>query len=213
MEQQGQDTEQKIKTAARKVFLEQGYEGAKIRQIAREAGVNLAMVNYYFRSKDQLFRSIYQDIFREFMGRMAILLNEETPLEVKIWKIVDRYTDFIMENQQLPLLILAEQRKEGPKFMKELNVKSFINDSYLKKQLQEEAKKGLIRAIDPLQVILTIMGNIIFPIMAQSIVCYVGDMEETSFRQLMETRKQIIPGMIMAYLREGQSLPSQQEPT
>lgn len=213
MEQQEQDTEQKIKEAARKVFLEQGYEGAKIRQIAEEAGVNLAMVNYYFRSKDLLFRSIYQDTLREFMGRIAILLNEETPLEVKIWKIVDRYTDFILDNPQIPLFVLTEQRKDGALFMKELNIRPFITDSYFHKQLREEASKGSIRAIDPLQVILSIMGNIIFPIMAQSIVRYVGDLDETGFRQLIEARKQIVPGMIMAYLREDQSLPQQQGPT
>lgn len=202
MEQQSQDTEERIKVAARKVFLKQGYDGAKIRQIAEEASVNLAMVNYYFRSKDQLFRSIYQDTFREFMGRMALLLNEETPLEVKIWKIVDRYTDFITENHQLPLFVLTEQRKNGASFMKELNIKSFVTDSYFHKQLQEESGKGLIRAIDPLQVIVTIMGTIVFPVMAQSIVSYVGDLDEAGFAQFMETRKQIVPGMIMAYLRE-----------
>ncbi len=202
MAEETQDTELKIKNAARKVFLEQGYEGAKIRQIADEAGVNLAMVNYYFRSKDLLFKSIYLDTFREFLGRMVIMLNEETPLEVKIWKIVDRYTDFITENPLLPLFVLSEQRQGGLAFFKELNVKGIVESSFFRKQLLAEAEKGHIRTVDPLQVIVTILSNVVFPIMAKPIVSYVGALDDASFRQFMETRKQIIPEMIMTYLRQ-----------
>jgi len=197
-----QDTEQKIKNAARKIFLEQGYEGAKIRQIADEAGVNLAMVNYYFRSKELLFKSIYIDTFREFLGRMVMMLNEQTPLEVKIWKIIDRYTDFILENPLLPMFVLSEQRQEGVPIFKELNIKGIIENSFFRKQLLEEAEKGAIRTVEPLQVIITIMSSVIFPVMAKPIVSYVGAFDEAGFRQFMETRKQIVPEMIMAYLRQ-----------
>ncbi|RIV21431.1 TetR/AcrR family transcriptional regulator [Fibrisoma montanum] len=197
-----QDTEQKIKNAARKIFLEQGYEGAKIRQIADEAGVNLAMVNYYFRSKELLFKSIYIDTFREFLGRMVMMLNEQTPLEVKIWKIIDRYTDFILENPLLPMFVLSEQRQEGVPIFKELNIKGIIENSFFRKQLLEEAEKGTIRTVEPLQVIITIMSSVIFPVMAKPIVSYVGAFDEAGFRQFMETRKQIVPEMIMAYLRQ-----------
>lgn len=201
MTEETQDTESKIKEVARRVFLEQGYDGAKIRQIADEAGVNLAMVNYYFRSKEQLFKSIYMETFREFIGRIAILVNEETPLEVKIWKIVDRYTDFILENPSVPLFILSEQRQNGTGFFQDMNIKGIIEGSYFRKQLVEEAEKGHIRRIEPLQVIVTVMSNIVFPVMAQPVISYVGALDNNGFRQFMETRKQMVPEMIMAYLR------------
>src|SRR4051812_44383250 len=98
-----QDTETKIKKAAEKVFIERGYEGAKIRDIAEEAKVNIALVNYYFRSKEQLFKSIYMETFRSFFGQMVATLNEEAPLEVKVWKIVERYTDFLLANPLIPI--------------------------------------------------------------------------------------------------------------
>lgn len=196
-----QDPESKIKEVARRVFLEQGYEGTKIRQIAEEAGVNLAMVNYYFRSKEQLFKSIYLETFREFIGRIAILVNEETPLEVKIWKIVDRYTDFILENPSVPTFILSEQRQNGAGFFEEMNIKSIFQNSYFRKQLLQEAEKGTIRAIEPIQIIVTIMSNIVFPVMAQPIISYVGGFDTDGFRQFIETRKRMVPEMIMAYLR------------
>lgn len=201
MAEQTQETEEKIREAARKVFLEQGYEGAKIRQIADEAGVNLAMVNYYFRSKEQLFKRIYLETLQEFIGRMLVLLNEQTPLEVKIWKLVDRYTDFIIDNPMIPSFILVEHRQESVRLFSDLNVRNIIENSYFRRQLADEAGRGAIRAVEPLQLIASIMGNIIFPIMAQPVLTYVGSMDDTAFRQFLEERKQIIPEMIMAYLR------------
>jgi len=185
------------------VFLEQGYEGAKIRQIAEEAGVNLAMVNYYFRSKGELFKSIYLETFRELLGRIGVMLNEETPLEVKIWKVVDQYTDFILENPLLPGFVLSELRTNGAAFFQELNVKGIIEQSVFHRQLLQEAQKGHIRPVEPLQIVSTLMSSIIFPVMAKPMLSYVGNLDEAGFRQFMLTRKQLIPEMIMAYLKKG----------
>jgi TetR/AcrR family transcriptional regulator len=201
MAEETEDPEVKIRAAARRVFFEQGYEGAKIRQIAEAAGVNLAMVNYYFRSKEELFKSIYLESFQELIGRIGILLNEETPLEVKIWKIVDQYTDFILANPLVPVFVLSELRNNGANFFKELNVKGVIENSVFHKQLLQETQKGHIRAVEPLQVVFTLMSNIIFPVMAKPILSYVGTLDENGFQQFVLARKQLIPEMIMAYLK------------
>jgi TetR/AcrR family transcriptional regulator len=195
------DTEAKIKEAARKVFLANGYEGTKIRQIADEAGVNIALVNYYFRSKEALFKAIYIETFGAFFGTMMQLLNEPTPLEVKIWKIVDRYTDFLLVNPLMPQFVLAEHGKNGVNLFKDMNIRELIKSARLVEQLREEAEAGRIRPIEPLQFIITLMSNIAFPIIARPVVGYVGDFGEAGFRQFMETRKTIIPEMIMCYLR------------
>ncbi len=201
MAEEKQDAEIKIKEAARRVFLAQGYEGTKMRQIAEEAGVNLAMINYYFRSKEQLFQSIYAETFVQFVGQMAVMINEPTPLEVKIWKIVDRYTDFITENPLIPSFILSEQQTNDGAFFREIGVRGLIEKSVFKQQLVEEAEKGNIRAIEPLQVIITILGNIVFPFVARPLVSYVGGLDDEGFLEFMKTRKQIVPEMIMAYLK------------
>ncbi|GHB59897.1 TetR/AcrR family transcriptional regulator [Persicitalea jodogahamensis] len=201
MAEEKQDAEIKIKEAARRVFLAQGYEGTKMRQIAEAAGVNLAMINYYFRSKEQLFNSIYAETFSQFIGQVVQLINESTPLEVKVWKIVDRYCDFLVENPLVPGFILSKQRVDGGEFFKKLDVRGVIENSVFKKQLAEETEKGNIRSTDPLQVITVILGSLVFPIMAQQVVSYVGGLDNKGFREFMEERKQIIPEMIMAYLK------------
>ncbi|WP_373512625.1 TetR/AcrR family transcriptional regulator [Persicitalea sp.] len=201
MTEEKQDAEKKIKEAARRVFLAQGYEGAKMRQIAEEAGVNLAMINYYFRSKEQLFQSIYAETLAQFVGQIILMLNEPTPLEVKIWKIVDRYTDFIMDNPLIPRFILSEQQVNDGAFFKGINARGLIGQSVFSKQLAEEAEKGNIREIAPLQVIMSILGNIVFPVVARPVVTYVGSLDDDGFKEFMKERKQIVPEMIMAYLK------------
>lgn len=195
------DTETKIKEAAKKVFVEYGYEGAKVRQIAEEAGVNIALLNYYFRSKEQLFDSIYAEAFHSFFGTMMKLVNEETPLEVKVWQITDKYLDFLLDNPMMPSFIMAQQGKKGAGFFNKLGVKSMIGSSRLAKQLVEEAEKGNIRPIKPTQFIILMMGNLVFPFIARPIVSFIGDLDETGFREFINERRTLIPDMLMTFLR------------
>ena len=193
MAEEKQDAETKIKEAARQVFLARGYEGTTVRQIAETAGVNLAMINYYFRSKEQLFKSIYAETFAQFIGQMAFMLNEPTPLEVKIWKIVDRYTDFIMANPLIPSFILSEQQTNDGAFFKELNARGLLEKSMFVKQLREEAERGHIRAIEPLQVVMVILGNIVFPVVARPVVSYVGGLDDAGFRISWKSASRLSP--------------------
>lgn len=195
------ETEQKIMAAARRVFLAQGFDGARIRQIADEAGVNLALVNYYFTSKEDLFKRIYLETFHTFLGRLAQLLNEATPLEVKIWKIVDRYTDFLLDNPKLPAFVLSQQRPETNDLYENLEIRSLLESSSFHRQLVDEAAQGRIRPIAPLQVLMTIVGCIVFPVMAQPLVASLGALDDAGYRQFMEDRKLFVPDMIMAYLK------------
>ena len=195
------DTETKIKEAAKKIFITHGYEGAKVRQIAEEAGVNIALLNYYFRSKEQLFISIYAETMAAFFGAMFALMNEETPLEVKVWRIVDKYTDFLIDNPMMPTFILAEQGKNGVDFFKNLGAKGMFEQSKLATQLMEGAKKGTIRSIKPFQFIIMLMGNIAFPFIARPMISYVGGLDEAGFRQFMDERKLLVPDMLMSFLK------------
>ena len=195
------DTESRIKDAARNVFLLHGYTGAKLRQIADEAGVNVALVNYYFTSKEHLFQTIYLETFTAFLGTIAQLLNEETPFEVKVWKLVDRYTDFLVANPLMPMFVLGEHKQGNITPFQQLNIKEMIRSTVFMRQLNAEIQAGNFRDVDPFQVIFSMLGSLVFPFVARPLVTYVGDFTDTSFRTFLEARKQVIPEMIMAYLR------------
>lgn len=196
-----QDTESKIKEAAKRIFIKKGFDGAKVRDIAEEAGVNIALMNYYFRSKEQLFEKIYVEAFVSFFSRIAQLLNEETPFEVKIWQIVDKYTDFLIENPQIPSFVLGEIQKNEGALFKKMNVGEVLKNAHFTKQLLAEIEQGNFRKIEPLQLIITMMGSMIFPFVAKPMVQYIGGLDETAFQEFANERKKIIPEMIMVYLR------------
>jgi TetR/AcrR family transcriptional regulator len=196
-----QNTEQKIKEAAKKVFLERGFDGAKLRHIAEEAGITMAMVNYYFRGKEQLFQSIFLETMGSFLGRVVSILNEEVPLEIKVWKVVDNYTDFLKANPHVPVFVLSELQKDSSEIFEKLNVKAVIETSFFTKQLQIEGEKGTIRKVKPLQLIVTMLGSLIFPFMAKPIVAYIGNMDNTAYQAFLEERKVIVFETIMAYLK------------
>ncbi|WP_128546612.1 TetR/AcrR family transcriptional regulator [Larkinella soli] len=196
------NTEQKIKEAARKVFLEKGFDGAKLKHIAQEADVNIALVNYYFRSKEQLYKSIFLEAFKNFFGTIYHLLNDELPLEIKIWKLIDRYTDFLAANPHLPLFVLSELLKGGGVLITDLEMPKLLKTSHFVMQLREEGERGTIRKVDPIQVLSTLIGTLVLPFMAKPIITLIADFEnEEQFRVFLENRKTVVFEMVMGYLR------------
>ncbi len=106
-------TEEKILLSASKVFLtEKGFAGTRTRDIA-EAGINLALLNYYFRSKEKLFEQVMKVkmvlLFRQIV---PILTNEKTNLEEKIDLVSNKYFEILSKNPNLPLFVLSEMQKK-----------------------------------------------------------------------------------------------------
>src|SRR5690606_27078812 len=104
-------TEEKIKNAARTVFHKKGYAATRTRDIAEEAGINLALLNYYFRSKEKLFNIIMTETLSGFVQKMVVILNDEkTSLDKKVELIATHYTDLLLKEPEVPVFILSEVR-------------------------------------------------------------------------------------------------------
>src|SRR5579863_7479062 len=104
-------TEERIKEAARRLFTLKGFAATRTRDIAEDAGINLALLNYYFRSKQKLFDIIMLENFRQFIqGITAEVFSEEGTIEQKLEKVITAYIDFLSQNPDLPLFILNEIR-------------------------------------------------------------------------------------------------------
>src|SRR6202012_5712205 len=84
-----ESTEERIKEAARKLFTQKGFAGTRTRDIAQEAGINLALLNYYFRSKQKLFDLVMMENFQRFLAGMKINFQDPAlDLKERIEKIV-----------------------------------------------------------------------------------------------------------------------------
>jgi AcrR family transcriptional regulator len=95
-------TEEKIKQAAKKVFMQKGYAASRTRDIAEAAGINLALLNYYFRSKEKLFDIIMLENLQQFIeGIKEILINKETSFELKMEAVASKYIELMTQLQDL----------------------------------------------------------------------------------------------------------------
>jgi AcrR family transcriptional regulator len=188
MEKSG-STEEKFKEAARIVFTKKGYAGTKTRDIAEQAGLNLALLNYYFRSKEKLFEIVMiEKVVQLFSFIAPALNNPDTSLEEKIELIAVSYIDMLLKNPDLPLFVLSEIRTNPERFGKMVQSNGNILQSYFVKQLAQRNK-----AINPLQLFLNFLGMMVFPFVAKPVFMIAGQVSEDKFVDLMEQRKTLIP--------------------
>ncbi|MHA4812530.1 TetR/AcrR family transcriptional regulator [Flavitalea flava] len=192
-----QTAEEKIKEAARKIFTKNGYAATRTRDIAKEAGINLALLNYYFRSKEKLFNLVMLENFEQFVDGVRTLFNDkESSLEQKIDSLVEFYINQLHTNPDLPLFVLNEIRTNP----KSLTTKGFSRDillnSYFVQQLREELKRQKKTDLNPLHLVVNIFSMTIFPFVAAPLITRVGNLTDQQFSGIMEERKKLIPQWI-----------------
>jgi len=192
-------TEEKIKEAARKVFTEKGFSAARTRDIAEEAGMNLALLNYYFRSKERLFDIIMIENIQKFVVAVkGILNNESVPLKMKVEQISSNYIDMLVLNPDLPLFILSELRANPERLIDRLGVKGFLFKSHYFKQIKEAAKN---QEVNSLHFFINTMALIVFPFVASPLLKTIGDIKQDEFTKLMLERKKLVAKWVEAMLK------------
>ena len=174
-------TEEKIKQAARKLFTEKGFDAVKTRDIAEEAGINQALLNYYFRSKEKLFDIIMVENFEQFVQQLIpILGNEELSLD-------------------LPFFIMNEMRSDSTKLLHVREKMAGVKAVFLKRIEETYTKKKLSQAALG-HMMMNFMGLIIFPFVAQPIMIKVNKFTKKEFGELMEERKKLVPIWLKAIM-------------
>jgi len=187
-------TEEKIKNAARNVFHQKGFAATRTRDIAEEAGINLALLNYYFRSKEKLFELIMFETMSGFMQRLGYVFNDtETSLEQKIELITETYIDQILLEPEIPLFLLSELKNGANDFFEKMPFAKNIMSSSFVTQFGQAVMSGKISNGHPLQFLMNLMSLIVFPFVARPLLTKVGSLKDEDFRSLMLERKKMIP--------------------
>ena len=195
-------TEEKIKEAARKLFTQKGFSATRTRDIAEEAGINLALLNYYFRSKQKLFDIIMMENFRQFIQGISFnFLEQNSTIDQKITKVVSMYIDFLTENPDLPLFILNELRNNPEQLATNIDDEVGSSRSKLFGQLKLAAEEGKIGDINPFHLMANLIGLTVFPFVARPILQKVTGVTDNQFNELMQQRKQLIPIWIKTMLQ------------
>jgi AcrR family transcriptional regulator len=193
-------TEEKIKEAARKLFTRKGFAATRTRDIAEEAGINLALLNYYFRSKQKLFDIIMMENFQRFLvGMSANFQDEGMTIEQRLVKVVDAYISFLFEYPDLPMFIFNEIRSNPTKIAATVNdqVGPVRNKFY---QELVKAKKEGRTTLEPFHFIANLVGMTVFPFVARPLLQRVTQVSDEQFKALMDERRKLVPmwlGMMM----------------
>ena len=190
-------TEEKIIEAARNIFTQKGFSATRTRDIAEEAGINLALLNYYFRSKQNLFQIIIEEKFNVLFGMIGpILSDKEISLEDKISTLVASYTDMLLGNEDLPLFVLSEIKSNEFILEKVKQNAELLSQPVIENQLKE---RGF--TISSFNFIMNVMSLTLFPFMSKPLFVTSGLVKEEEFTQFVTERKKDIPTWIMNTLK------------
>ena len=182
-------TEEKIKRAATEVFAQKGFAATRTRDIAEAAGINLALLNYYFRSKQKLFDGIMLEKLQELFGRITpIFTDTTTSLEKKIETLVDYYIETLIKNPELPLFVLSEIRTHPQSLSHTIQIAELFTTSSFAEQLKAKRPDT-----NPLHFIMCLLGMTVFPFVAKPLLKSKTAIDEASFVAMMTERKRLIP--------------------
>ncbi len=194
-------TEEKIKNAARIVFHKKGFAAARTRDIAEEAGINLALLNYYFRSKEKLFNLVMIDTLSNFFESVSEVINDpETTFEEKISLFASRYIDLLLTESDIPVFIFSEIRNNPEELLQKIDIRNAIFNSVFNRQFNEALIEGKIGQQDFFHFMMNFLALIVFPFIAKPLLKAVSDKNEDQFNKIVEERKKLVPLWIQAIL-------------
>lgn len=196
-------TENKILAAAKKVFILKGMSGARMQDIADEAGINKALLHYYFRSKEKLFEVIFIEAAQKLFPKINSIFESDMPLFEKIRNFCDEYLTVMMENPYLPSFVVTEINRDPQNFIKKIwNKQNFPKPQKFLAQIEREVKRKVIKKISPLDLLINLISLSIFPFVAKAMIQSVIGLDELQFRAVMEKRKKDIAEFIIASIKK-----------
>ncbi len=195
-------TEEKILNAAKNVFVIKGMAGARMQDIADEAGINKALLHYYFRSKEKLFETIFSETGQRFIPEVNKLINSDLPLFEKIEGFCQKYIEMGLENPYLPLFVINEANKQDHDFVNKIWGSQKPDVGKLIEQIEFEVKAGNIKSVSAAQLLMNIMSLCVFPFLGKPIWQMLTGMDDLQFRHLIELRKKEVSKFIIDSIRK-----------
>ncbi len=190
-------TEEHIKTVAQKLFMEKGFAGTTIRDIATEAETNVALVNYYFRSKDRLFEQIIKESLTKFFSVVTEFFNKDIPLKEKIEWQIEKEFEFLEKNPDLPLFITNELKMNDLSIFDLKNLKSTLQASLFTKQVETAVANAEIEPITANELMTFVLSNIHYVFMSKELIKNINDYDEAGYKAYIQRHKKRVKAFII----------------
>ncbi|HAB28725.1 MULTISPECIES: TetR/AcrR family transcriptional regulator [Xanthomarina] len=196
------NTEEQILTAAKDVFQTKGMDGARMQEIADKAGINKAMLHYYYRSKQLLFEAVFKNAFSLLAPQLNKILNDNSSIEDKVKNFSSNYISFIIKHPYLPNFIIQELNR-NPDFIKNIQENnSILNIDKFKAQVALEVEQGILKPTKGDQLFINILALNIFPFVAKPLVKAFVKTDDQGFKKLMEQRKTEVSEFIIHSIKQ-----------
>ena len=203
------DTEQRILEAARTVFLRDGTAGARMQEIAREAGVNQALLHYYFRSKERLSAAVFQQVASRIFPALVQTLGADSSLDEKIDTLIGVYLDNLSANPFVPGYLISELHHHPQRVQQLLSIAIGAEPQTvmlpllrrLEKQIDEQVRAGVMRRIQPQHLVINIVSLCIFPFAARPMLSIAFGLDDAAFARFISQRRKELPAFVRNALR------------
>lgn len=195
-----QSAEEKIKNAALRVFIQKGSANCTSREIAREAGMNVALVNYYFRSKSKLFAIIFESVMQDFLKSMVQVFSSELPIREKIRILIEREFEFLGQHPDIPNFVLNELARNPQAIEGFIPVLNMVNESGVFDEAKKLQARGEMRQMDIVQITILIMSNCQYPFMAQPLMKVIHGVSNETYKEHLIAHKTHAVNMVIGYL-------------
>ena len=194
-------TEQKIAEAAERVFLVKGIAGARMQEIADAAGINKALLHYYFRSKEKLFDYVFQRVFQEFVDTLREVFSENEPIENQIRAFIARYLRIFEEKPDIPLFIQTELYR-NPKLIEQFTfMESVFPVNALREVIRAKIEQGEWRHIRVADFLVNLIGLCVYPYLAKPLLQRAFQMPEDAYDNYLKQREDAVYEFFMSGLR------------
>lgn len=193
------DTEKLILEAARRVFIRKGLDGARMQEIADEAGINKALLHYYFRSKEKLFKMVFKEAMGKYFPVMvSVLSSNEFSFEKKLEAFIENYLSIIKENPFIPAFIIGELNKD-PERLSEFFISSGIDTTHVSRIISDViAKEAGISIQQARHLIVNVIALCVFPFLGRPLLeKIIFQSNEEQFNQFIQERKAIILEVVL----------------
>lgn len=191
------NVEASIKSAARKVFLRDGLKGARLQEIADIAGINRAMLHYYFRSKEKLFEMVFREVIEQMYGRLTTVLRSRLPIREKILAFAENFVFDGLKHPDYDSFFINEFAQH-PELLQQI---IFCNGKerpmqLFKKEIEEANARGEIKA-DANMLIMNMMSLCAFPFVAKNMFKSMFQLSDEQMEQLIKQRLSMIQQMLI----------------
>jgi AcrR family transcriptional regulator len=194
------DAKSRILDAADDIFVRRGIDGARMQEIADDAGVNKALLHYYFRSKAELARAVWLRIAALFVPGVLQMMASDLPLDDKIDRFVDAYHTTLTRHPYLMAYVVSEAARHP----------DLVEDFYsperrraarkmiekLRDQIDNGVKTREMRPLSAEQFFVTLAGSCLFPFAARPMIAEALGLGPGAHREFMERRRTELPAFL-----------------